>query len=258
VSLFHRSKAHLRHWLLEVDEHSIHSPFFFDFYTKVLKTAPNNDSFAKLEKLRTDLLSNSSKLTIEPAGSKTNARSLSEITHQSVLPQHFSALFYRIIKHLKAKKIVELGTSVGLTTLYLAEPPQATVYTFEANHTLANVALTNFEYLDKKNVTLIEGEIETSLSDFLQETGKANFVLVDANHTYEGTLKYFNLLMKRIDEKSVIVVNDIHRSPEMELAWQWLTANELVYGSIDLLQCGILFFEPSLNKQHFVFSLGKN
>jgi hypothetical protein len=29
----------------------------------------------------------------------------------------------------------------------------------------------------------------------------------------------------------------------------------LVYGSIDLYRCGILFFDPALNKQHFILSL---
>ncbi len=259
MSFLHQAKTYLRHWLLEVDEHSIHSPFFFDFYTKVLHDTSSNADFSKLEKLHTDLLSNSSSIADESngreKGKNSNKLSLGEIA-QTLTPQHYYELYYRIIRHLKAKKVIEVGTSVGLNTLYLAEQLDCQVYTFEQSHALANVAITNFEYLDKKNIHLIEGNNEIELSDFLQDTGKVNFVVMNATR-YESIVKQFNLLMKRTNEKSIIAINNIHQTEEIDKAWLWLKANELVYGSIDLYECGILFFEPSLNKQHFIFSLSK-
>lgn len=78
---------------------------------------------------------------------------------------------------------------------------------------------------------------------------------MDANHRYEPTMSYFDLLMKRLNEKSIVVVDDIHWSEEMEKAWTELKNNQLVYGSVDLFRCGLLFFDPDLNRQHFVWSL---
>ena len=262
MSLYFQAKSYLRHWLLKVDEHSIHSPFFFDFYKNVLAKNEPPTSFQKLEKLRTDLLSNQTKIVVEDMGAgsielKKNTRSLSDIANTSLAQKNYCELYYRIAKHLKAKKIVELGTSLGVTTLYLAELASARVITFEGSHSIANIALTNFEYFEKNNIKLIEGNLNTTLHNFLQETEKINLVLMDANHRYEPTLKYFTLLMKRVNESSIIIMDDIHRSEEMEKAWEWVKANELVYGTIDLYQCGIVFFEPSLNKQHYVFSLSK-
>jgi hypothetical protein len=52
--------------------------------------------------------------------------------------------------------------------------------------------------------------------------------------------------------KSALIIDDIHQSPEMEKAWKEIQQHALVYGSIDLYRCGIVFFDPSLNKQHVV------
>jgi predicted O-methyltransferase YrrM len=75
---------------------------------------------------------------------------------------------------------------------------------------------------------------------------------MDANHRYEPTLKYFDLLLSKIQHSSVIVIDDIHDNPEMERAWKEIKNHDLVYSSVDLYRCGIVFFDPSLTKQHVV------
>jgi hypothetical protein len=78
---------------------------------------------------------------------------------------------------------------------------------------------------------------------------------MDANHHYEPTLKYFNWLLPVIHSMSIIIMDDIHYSAEMEKAWEEIKNHEQVHASIDLFRCGILFFDPSLNKQHVVLQL---
>ena len=78
---------------------------------------------------------------------------------------------------------------------------------------------------------------------------------MDANHRYEPTVNYFNSLLRVIHTKSIIIMDDIHYSEEMEKAWKEIKNHELVHASIDLFRCGILFFDPSLNKQHVVLQL---
>ncbi len=251
-------KAFIRHWLHVVDEHSIHSPYFFDFYRLIIKgTNPLNP---EIEKLRAQLLTNPLELAVEDFGAgsthlKGAKRKLSDIAKTSLSEPGYSNLYLRIIQFIKATRIVELGTSLGVNTLYLAQEKKSKVFTFEGSPTLANVALTNFEFFNQKNIQLIEGNIDYTLSDFLQDPAKINFALIDANHRYAATMKYFGMLVMRLDEESILVVDDIHWSEEMEKAWNELKANELVYGSIDLFRCGILFFEPGLNRQHYVLSL---
>jgi predicted O-methyltransferase YrrM len=251
-------KAFIRHWLHVVDEHSIHSPYFFDFYRNIIKGSCT--PIAKIETLRTQLHNNSLEIAVEDFGAGSSVlkgakRKLSAIAKTSLSNTAFSSLYWRIIRFIEAERIVELGTSLGVNTLYLAQNTNSRVYTFEGSKALANVALTNFEYFNQNNIQLIEGNIDSTLSDFLQDPAKINFALIDANHRYAATMKYFAMLVMRLNEESILVVDDIHWSEEMEKAWNELKANELVYGSIDLFQCGILFFQPGLNRQHYVLSL---
>jgi predicted O-methyltransferase YrrM len=260
VPRFHQLKAYTNHWLNVVDEHSIHSPFFFDFYVNVLKASTNHPPLKKIEELRTKLLQNDLEINVVDYGAGSthfisSKRQLSKIAATSLSPQAYCELYFRILKFIEAENVVELGTSLGVTTLYLAADKEMTVTTFEGSKELANVAMTNFEYFNAKNIEVIEGNIDDTLSDFLQDPTKINFALVDANHRYEPLMRYFTGLVWRMADKGIMVIDDIHHTPEMEKAWEELKKNELVYSSVDLFRCGLLFFDPILQKQHFVWNL---
>ncbi len=253
-------KSYFRHWLHTVDEHSIHSPFFFDFYEKVIKNKTAQADFSQIEDVRNKLLASKMEIEMNDLGApsrhfKNGKRTLSTIAETSLSPKPLCELFYRIVHYLNATSILELGTSAGITTLYLAKQSNARVVTFEGNPAMINIALTNFEYFDTANIRLIQGNLDTTLSDYLQNPAKLNFVLMDANHRYEPTLRYFSLLSKRISDKGVIVLDDIHHSEEMTRAWHELRHHQLVYASVDLFRCGILFFDPALHRQHYTWTL---
>ena len=217
---YHQLKAYVKHWLTVVDQHSIHSPFFFDFYKKVIQKKKETTDFAEIEKLRAHLLLNQTELSVEDLGAGSQVWGTSK------------------------RKLADI-----------AKNDMCQVTTFEGSHALADVALTNFEYFDKKNIELVEGNIHSTLPEFVQHPAKIDFVLMDANHRYEATMHYFDLMMRRLDEKSIVVIDDIHWSEEMERAWNELRNSQLIYGSVDLFRCGILFFDPALNRQHFIWSL---
>ena len=254
---FHQVKSFIRHWLNEEDDHSIHSPFFYDLYTKIV-AKKNKSDIPVLENLRRDLEGNKTVLNVEDfgSGSKENSkRTISQIARTSLSPYKVAMFYLDLLYFVDAHRAVELGTSLGLTTLFLAQRKDTMIYTFEGSHAIANVALTNFEWAGKKNIKLIEGNINNTLHRFLDPTDKVDFVLMDANHRYVPTLEYYRLLTRRLRASSIMVIDDIHRSEEMEKAWKEIKSDTLVYGSVDLYTCGLLFFDPSLNKQHFIWSL---
>ncbi len=256
VNLF-QVKSYLNHWLDAVDEHSIHSPFFFDFYNKVIK-GKNESRFLEIEKTRTHLLSNHSVVSVQDLGAasphfKSVNRKIARIAATSLNEEKQCLLFYRIAQYMEAKKIVELGTSMGITSLYLSDAKETKLTTFEGNQAMIDIALTNFEYFERKNIVLIEGNIDQTLPDFLQNPAKIDFALIDANHRYEPTVRYFNWLAKRMADQGVMVIDDIYYSEEMGRAWNDLKKHDLVYGSIDLFRCGVLFFDLALNKQHYIW-----
>jgi predicted O-methyltransferase YrrM len=145
-----------------------------------------------------------------------------------------------------------LGTSLGINTLYLAQKKNAKVFTFEGSETIAEIAQDTFAFASAKNIELIKGNIDSTLYSNLSRMPKADLVFMDANHQYAPTLKYFQSLLMKIHHESIIILDDIHSSPGMEKAWKEIRQHDLVYTSIDLYRCGILFFDPSLTKQHVV------
>jgi predicted O-methyltransferase YrrM len=89
---------------------------------------------------------------------QSQQRPLSKITATSASPKELCELScLELLHHIQAKAIVELGTSVGLQPLYLAQQSESHVTTFEGNKSLIHVALTHFEYFHKTNIRIVTG-----------------------------------------------------------------------------------------------------
>lgn len=249
-------KSYLTYWLDAVDKHSLHSPFFFDLYTRVIVSRSSNEEFAHIEALRKKLLASADTVHVADygAGSQTlsgTSRKIRDIAATSLSSPKYASLYARLARHFHCSNIIELGTSLGINTLYLASS-NAKVTTFEGAPEVVDYARSTFEFAGAKNIIVQEGNIDKTLPDFLQLSGKVDLAFMDANHRYEPTLRYASLLMDKIHLRSILILDDIHYSQEMERAWHELQKHPLVYASADLYRCGILFFDPSLNKQHVV------
>ena len=230
----------------------------FDLYNRILKPPYDRGKFEHIEKLREQLLHDERTISVRDLGASANRkkfRKISTIARTSLSTPRFSSLYFRIATHFKANVIVELGTSFGINALYLAEKNDASITTFEGAPSIASIAELTFEFAGKKNVTLVAGSIGITLPGFLHRIRKVDLAFIDANHRYEPTLRYFELLLKKFNDKSILIVDDIHYSPEMEKAWKEIKSHRLVYASADLFRCGIVFFDPSLNKQHVILQI---
>lgn len=253
----HQLKSYIRYWLEAVDHHSLHSPFLFDFYTKVLLSKNDRKQFVPIEQVRQQLVTDARSIALQGfgAGSKHFAnsnRAVKAIAKTSLTPKKFSTLYWSIAHCFNAETIVELGTSLGINTAYLAQKITARISTFEGEPEIANIARAIFSELNLTNIELIEGDIDKTLPLHLSAIEKIDLAFLDANHQLEPTLRYFDAIVKKTHSKSVVILDDIHQSKGMEDAWKTIQSHPLVYGTIDLYRCGIVFFDPSLNKQHVV------
>lgn len=236
----------------------MHSPFVFEFIEEVLNNRRHYYAYDSVEALREKLLLNKTILTIEDfgAGSSTGAgkeRSIASIAKNAAKPKKYGRLLFRLANFYQPKLILELGTSLGISTSYLAMGnPSAQVISFEGARAIADKALSNFASLGIGNITVVQGNFDTTLPKVLDIVQYPDLVFVDGNHRKEPTLRYFEWLISKMSDKSVIIFDDIHWSSEMEEAWKEICAHPAVLLSVDLFFIGLVFINPGFKvKQHF-------
>lgn len=253
---FFQLKSFIAYWLDNVDEHSLHSPFFFKLYG-ILKDRAMDDDGERIELLRKELLKDDRSILVDDLGAgsshfKSSTRKISDIARTSVTPRKYSGFYSRIIKANNYTRIIELGTSLGINTLYLSLLPASHVTTFEGSESIADIAQRSFDAHGSSNIKIVRGNIDTTLTPELAQLDMIDFALIDANHRCTPTLDYFHSLASKVHPESVIALDDIHSSQEMERAWKAILADSRVQASADLFRCGLVFFNPSLNRQHVV------
>ena len=238
--------------------HGVHSPFVYDFIRKVLLDNRTFYSYEAIEACRKQMLQDQRVLQIEDFGAgsrikKTNQRRVSEIAKSSLKPKKFSQLIFRIINYYGSGNVLELGTSLGITTAYMAAAKEdADIYTMEGSTEIAKIAKANFDHLQLKNIQVIVGNFDLNLPPFLANSPKLDLVFIDGNHRYEPTINYFKQLLPNIKEESILIFDDIHWSQEMEHAWEEIQQHPQVRVTIDLFFIGLVFFRKENKiKQHF-------
>ncbi len=239
--------------------HGIHSPFVFDLVQHVLNDTRDFYAFAPIESLRQQLKSDHTLLQIDDLGagsrvSKANQRPISEIAKHALKSRKLAQFLFRLVNYYQPKTILELGTSFGITTAYLASANgNATVYTIEGVPAIAEVAKKNFHQLNLYNTQLVEGGFDLVLPILLEKIKEVDLVFVDGNHRLEPTLKYFEWILKHSNDHTILVFDDIHWSEEMELAWKKISEHPIVTCTVDLFFLGLVFLRKDFKeKQNFV------
>ncbi|WP_170827436.1 O-methyltransferase [Roseivirga sp. 4D4] len=182
---------------------------------------------------------------------KTN-RSIGGIAKFASTPSKFSRFLSRAIDHFGYTNIIELGTSLGINTLYLSQNEDNQVTTFEGDPTIAIIAQEHFDSFGRKNIKTIVGNIDYTLPKHIQSLNHIDLAYLDANHRYDPTLHYYELIQPLTHEKSMMAIDDIHWSKEMNKAWHELKKRPEVTLSIDLFEAGLLFFDPNLQKADYI------
>ena len=236
----------------------MHSPFVFDFILCILNNKNNYGPPVKIEALRHQLLADTRIIEIEDlgAGSRVAAskkRSIKQLATTALKPKKYAQLLFRFVRHYQPKSIIELGTSLGITTSYLAAAnPTSQITTIEGSKAVAAIARDNFEKLSLKNIQLLQGNFDDHLSSAIHQLSLIDLVYIDGNHRYEPTMRYFHYLLPHLHNNSILIFDDIHWSEEMERVWEEIKGHASVRYTIDIFFLGFVFFRQEFKvKQHF-------
>lgn len=234
--------------------HGMHSPFVYQFIRQVLNDRNDYPAYKTVEGLRAELKRDHSLLQIRElgAGSVTGQgkqRSVASITRNAAKPRRLAQLLFRIARFYKPGTILELGTSLGISTSYLAlGGDNASVTSLEGSPEVAARARLNFSRLGL-TPEVIEGNFDHTLPEYLTSSPAPDLVFIDGNHRREPTERYFGQLLPFIHNDTILVFDDVHWSAEMEQAWENIRSHEAVRCSVDLFFIGILFFRKEFREQ---------
>ncbi len=242
----------------------IHSPYLFYWVRYYMYDHNRYYIWQHIEQQRQVLLNNHHSLSVTDFGTGANRpseRTISSIASTSLQSKKYAQLLFRLVQYVggnhtpSPKKhtplnIIELGTNLGITTAYLAAAHSLNhITTFEGSQSLIDVAQSVWKNLNLNNISVVQGNIDLTLHTSLHSP--IDIAYIDANHTYEALIAYFNMLLPYTSRKSVFVIDDIHSTPDMQKAWNEIKNHNKVTTTMDLYQIGLVFFDTDYLHKHY-------
>ena len=247
---------YLKYLFTSQNNSSLHSPHVYEFVTNIVYQKTKNNSVKEIKKLRSLLYSRNEYIFITDFGAgstinKSKKRKIKDIAKNSSKNSKYGELLYRIVEFYKPKKILELGTSFGISTCYLAKGnTNSQIQTFEGCPSTAKIAQQNFKQLEIQNTDIIVGDFKKTLAKNINTD--IDLAFVDGNHNKQSTIEYFEVILKKSNNKTILVFDDIHWSGEMEQAWRYIKESKKTTVTIDLFFIGIVFLDKKLSKEDYI------
>jgi predicted O-methyltransferase YrrM len=238
--------------------YGVHSPFFFDLINNLrrnkskLPLVYNNAA----ETRRRELLKDRSKIWVDDYGT---GRSCYRRVCDIALGSSVSSGYGLLLRYFAAREgegpIIEFGTSLGISTLYLAEGSRkSTVVTVEGSDSLAQIASSGFRKAGFDNIEMIRGDFDSHMGMILERYPFPDLVFIDGNHRGEALLRYFDSFASIASSQTVIIADDIDYSRSMSKTWDQIRKDKRVTASIDLGRMGLLFFrDESCHRSYSVW-----
>jgi predicted O-methyltransferase YrrM len=237
----------------------IHSPYLFEFVHDVVFNAAGTEVPDWLKESYRELMTDRSLVPSGRSGSfgagsqvsGSAERTVRSFVRESSVSPKYGALLYRIGRWFAPEMILELGTGLGVSTLYLsAGSPGVPLHSLEGDMERAALAAQFLCRYQQEQVSIHWGELDLNLEDILSMIPGRFLAFLDANHQYASTVRYAGKILERAGEEAIIVMDDIYWSPGMYRAWKEVISWPQVRISIDMYRMGILLLRKDLQKIH--------
>lgn len=254
--MFYQIKQYIRFLLKSTNQHGVHSPFVYNLITKCFYDKSFYNDYKRITSYKKELLKNTNSIDVTDLGAGSHAmkhkkRHVSQIAKNAGTSNKRAKLLFRLTQYFKPQNVLELGTSLGISTHAMSlGNPNSNITTIEGcPNTLkfASLFLKNFTIT---NANLITGNFKDEIEKLKANT--FDFVFFDGNHQKEATLHYFETLLKTSHNDSVFIFDDIYWSKDMTEAWNIIKQHPQVTVTIDTFFWGFVFFRKEQNKEHFV------
>lgn len=235
--------------------YGVHSPFVYNLITKVIGERCPYYSFYDIELVRRQLLQRDTPVTYPDRRKKGKfrTRTVGQIAEREGIKAKHGALLFRLTNHFKSKQILQLGTSMGISTLYLTScAPDIRCIALENIPAFASIARTVFEKAARNPVDLRTGSLRELLPQALKDMEKIDFLFFNTLSEPENNDWLFETCLKKAGEETVFVFEGIRSNRQMRMFWQNVCRRPEVTVTIDLYSMGIVFFNKRLHKKDYI------
>lgn len=236
--------------------YNVQSSFLYSLILNVLDEQKEYYVFSHLEYARKKLLKNETELNVNDLGAGSHVltsskRRVSDIAATSLSSENTCRILFQLVEYFKPKQILELGTSLGISSMYLAAPSKnIQVTTIEGDKEIAKIAKNIHKEFHFDSIKVNNGSFKEMLPKILNDLKTIDFVFIDGHHD-ESTIEYFKLILSHSHDNTIIVLDDIYWSETMTKVWQTIIDHPRVSLALDIYKIGIVFLNKDLSKQHF-------
>jgi predicted O-methyltransferase YrrM len=204
----------------------------------------NGPGFILIEQYRAELLARKdiARNFHFGAGSRkpSDERTIGTVAKLTSVNAHYGKILYYLTSRFKPDTVIELGTALGISTLYLSLGyTGAKVYTIEGNPQLAGIAAESFKKYGLSNISVLNDGFDQLIDSMIDLTTGNTLVFIDGNHTFDATMRYFKAFGK-CKGSIIMVFDDIRWSGDMNRAWKEIKELSDTGVTIDLFKMGII------------------
>jgi predicted O-methyltransferase YrrM len=238
--------------------HGIHSPIVFDMAQSVLSRKKEEPYVRKIENLRKSLRKDRREIPFDDFGAGSVAggpvmKRVSSIASKSPVSRKYGIFLSAMAEKFGGGIILELGTSLGISTLYLASgAPGSVIHTIEGSEKVAALAEENFMKAEADNIIVHKGRFDDLLPGLMENIPPPGLVFIDGNHRKEPLLKYFGIISAKAGKNSVVVIDDINYSAEMAEAWEKIKKSPAATATIDIYRMGIVLLSKTITPNDYI------
>ena len=216
----------------------VHSPFAYDLITTVIEERCRYYSYNAIELFL--------KKTLYPRMDHT------KLLHQKKMERKKTRLLFRLVNRFNPQTILEIGTSWGISSLYMNAPHSAArQLCIEPDAEIAQVAK---EVIKQSNIQLLSAHFDALPTETIEKLNPIEFVLIHASRSELSVEKVLGQIAPSLSPEAVVVIDGIRKNSFRQQEWKQLESFPKVTVSMDLYDMGLLFFFPKLNRQHYIVS----
>lgn len=253
--MLHQIIAYIKFLKKSTNQHGVHSPFIYNLITKCFYNKSTYSSYKSIRSFYKTLRKNKLKIDVTDLcyGSrvfKSNKPSVSQIAKNIGSSKKETKLLFRLVDYFQINTILELGTSLGLTThaLQLGNL-KARITTIECCPNISDFLKDTFKQFHLKNIEVLTGDFIKVIKPLA--SNKYDLIYLHGNHQKQATLDYFEILLPTVTNGSIFIFDNIYCSKGMAEAWNNIKSHPKVTVTIDTFFFGIVFFRKEQVKEHF-------